>query len=144
LISGGLLACDGSPSAPERITFSLFSINDRQLPAPYPDLHSSATIVEVVSGTLKLYSNETFDEEYSIRCMPSLPPGTTCQVTGDGRVRAHGTYSRAEAWIDYTEQGPLLDYRFRTTFDDERVIIDLLYPPSVGFAFGRFKLEYRR
>lgn len=135
--SSALVACERSPIVPGDEVYALATVNGSALPATLPSGLSGHDVFEATAGTLTLRANGTVSETLTIRCRSPLPPGTTCEVTGDGRVTREGTYDRAEGRV-------LMEGRsYPATFEDHRVVITYVLPPSSGFSPGTV-LDFRR
>ncbi|HEY8469463.1 MAG TPA: hypothetical protein VIL18_07465 [Longimicrobiales bacterium] len=130
-------ACDDPPSGPDEEVYTLATVNGQPLPGPYPDPLYPIDIWEVVEGTLTLRSDGTLTWEFVARCKTDLPPGTECQMDGDGRFAVEGRYSRAEGQVELGERN------YMASFETDRVTITLGGPPSLGFA-ATFVLEFQR
>jgi hypothetical protein len=130
-------ACDDAVE-PGADRFALVSINGEPLPGPYPDPQGCCSDLEVIAGELVLEADGTLQHMLQIRCRTGLPAGTTCEVTGDGKQTAEGSYSRSGGTLTLGE-GPSRP----ATFEAERVVVTISLPPSAGF-YPTFILEYRR
>lgn len=145
LVVVAALACTGcadSPSGPGPEVYSLTSINGAPLPGPFPDVFGLSAVIDVTAGTLTLRPEGTFREVMTIRCRSPLPPGTECEITGNGTIEGDGVYSRSEGFVRYPA-GPVPDAHFPAAFDGSTVTIHLGLPPSLGGS-ASFVLEYRR
>jgi hypothetical protein len=136
-LSVALSACD-SPTDVAGTVYTLATVNEQALPAPFPDPYLPPETFEVTSGTLTLRPDGTFSQALVMRCRTPQPSGGECEVHGDGRVTTEGSYSRTAGSVSFD------DRQFPATFEPALVKIDLGFPASHGAFMPRFVLEYRR
>jgi hypothetical protein len=129
--------CSESPVAIRDELFTLHTVNGAALPAEFAT-SSGPPVVEITAGSLRLSPNGDAVETLTLRCMASLPAGTTCEVPGNGQLTRTGTFSQSEQWIrlDGTQHPFTLSGNVAT--------VTLGAPPSQGFVSPRYELEYRR
>jgi hypothetical protein len=130
-------ACD-SPTDVGGTVYTLATVNEQALPAPFPDPYLPPGTFEVTSGTLTLRPDGTFSQTLVMRCRTPQPSGGECEVHGDGRVTTEGSYSRTAGSVSFD------DREFPASFEPALVTIDLGFPASHGAFMPRFVLAYRR
>lgn len=133
----GIAGCD-SATGSGADQFDLVSINGEPLPGPYPDPQGCCPTLEVIAGELVLEADGTLQHTLQVRCRTDLPAGTTCEVTGDGRQTASGTYSRSEGTLTLGDGTPR-----PASFETDRVVVTIRLPASTGY-YPAFTLEYSR
>jgi hypothetical protein len=128
-------ACDST--APSGDVYALATINGEPLPGPYPDPHFSQ-VLEVTEGGITLHANGTFESWWRIRCQSDLPQGSECEVTNDLEEMS-GTWSPGSITFFGGSTAT-----FEADFEETRVVIHVVTPPSMGFSSPPFVLEFRR
>lgn len=129
--------CD-SPVDLDPDLYTLTSVNEQSLPAPYPDPYlPTDSQLAVASGTLRLNDDGTLDMELVIQCASPLRPDTTCEVEGDGRRAHRGHYS---PWDDYVH---IEARQYPAEFLEDRVRITFQKPMSQGLG-PVYVAEFRR
>lgn len=129
-----LAACDGLLDPTEQYT--LISVNGSALPAPYPDPAASGDL-QVTAGVLTLHEGGRLTGSWTMACPTSLPEGSTCEVTGDGRQTFEGTYSREDGVVF------IGDHPYLAEFRTNGLEFTVQLPPSLGLS-PRYVLRYDR
>jgi hypothetical protein len=139
LVTAAVLAlsgCDGSLLGMGGESFTLRTINGGSLPYPFPMLETTR---EITAGSVVLSRNGRVTESMTVRCKSTLPPGTTCNNSGDGRNVREGRYSKTEGWVELGEDSDGSPFRYPATFAGRTV--------QITFGSGlspRYTFEYRR
>lgn len=114
---------------PHAETYRLERVNDSALPAAYPEMD----FVEIIEGELTLHSDGRLEASTTLRCRQNLPEGSECEISGDGRSRFKGAYSRQDEWVELATSG-LPPQRLSAAFTAGSVLITFSRPPSQGYS----------
>jgi hypothetical protein len=136
VIAAGLVlaACD-LPTNSSDDTYTLATVNQQALPAPYPDPRMPSGMFRVTAGELVLGDDGTFTGSYSVVCAPT-GPGTTCQVN-DPHEEFQGSYSREEGWLE------LAGARYPAEFSRGAVSVRVFVPAYQGY-YPEYNLRFTR
>lgn len=131
-----LPACGDGPTESKE-QYTLVTVNDKPLPAAYPDPLMPQGSVNVSAGTLTLKADGTLSGSFTMQCPTPAPPGTTCEITGDGKSSFEGTYNRAEGHV------VIAGRQYLAVFGSNRVDITIQLPAYTGY-WPTYRLYFKR
>ena len=139
----GIAGCD-SPVDQGPEPYTLVTVNQQSLPAPYPDpflypqgSQPSGGAFQVASGELVLGADGALGMELVMQCASPPPAGTECDIEGDGRNVYEGSYSLDQDWVQ------IGDRQYPVGYGPDSVEITIQVPPSAGM-WPMFVLEFQR
>jgi hypothetical protein len=136
LAAGLLLAGCENPGTATEDEYELRTVNDRPLPAAYPDPLMPAGQFRVTAGTLVLEDEGRLVGTFTVGCEPDLPPGSTCTVE-EPRQEFQGTYSREEGWMEFGGR------RYPAEFTSGAVSVRIFVPSYLGY-YPEYNLRFTR